>query len=50
MDSTQTLREHYRARKTELLQAVSAGGASTRGVRALLHQLARLADETLTTL
>jgi [protein-PII] uridylyltransferase len=50
MDSTQTLRDHYRARKTELLQAVSAGGPSTRGVRALLHQLARLADETLTTL
>lgn len=50
MNATQTLREQYRQHKTELLQGVSTSGASTRGVRAALHQLARLADETLSTL
>ena len=46
----QTLREQYRARKAEVLQAVGTGGASTRGVHAALRQLARLADDTLKTL
>ena len=50
MNSPQTLREQYRARKLELLQAVAAGGTSTRGVRSVLHQLARHADTTLTLL
>ena len=50
MNATQTLREQYRQHKSALLQGVSASGASTRGVRAALHQLARLADETLGTL
>jgi [protein-PII] uridylyltransferase len=45
-----TLREQYRARKAEALQAVSGGGTSTRGVHAALRRLARLADDTLKTL
>jgi [protein-PII] uridylyltransferase len=43
----QNLRETYRARKAELLQAVSQSGRSTRGVHATLRRLARLADGTL---
>ncbi len=50
MNAPQTLREQFRQKKTALLAAVSARGASTRGVRTALHQLARLADETLGTL
>ncbi|KRI00509.1 [protein-PII] uridylyltransferase [Curvibacter sp. PAE-UM] len=50
MIRTQTLREQYRARKAELLQNVSDSGRSTRGVHAALHQLARLADDSLKTL
>jgi len=50
MLATQTLREQYRAGKAELLKNATGTGASTRGVRAALHQLARLADETLTAL
>ncbi len=46
----QTLREQYRARKADLLLAVSNSGPSTRGVHAALRQLARLADGTLKTL
>ncbi len=45
-----TLRDQYRARKAEALQAVSGGGTSTRGVHAALRRLARLADDTLKTL
>ena len=45
-----TLRDQYRARKAEVLQAVSGGGTSTRGVHAALRRLARLADDTLKTL
>ena len=50
MLAIQSLREQYRARKAELLQKVTATGASTRHVRSTLHQLARLADGTLKTL
>ncbi len=50
MTTPQTLREHYRARKSELLKHLGQGGASTRGVHAALRQLARLADDTLKTL
>jgi [protein-PII] uridylyltransferase len=50
MIRTQTLREQYRARKAELLQNVGTSGRSTRGVHAALHQLARLADDSLKTL
>ncbi len=42
-----TLREQYRARKAEVLQAIGQGGTSTRGVHAALRRLARLADDTL---
>jgi [protein-PII] uridylyltransferase len=42
-----TLRQRYRARKTELLQPLAAVGASTRGVRRVLSQLSALADEAL---
>ena len=48
--TTPSLREQYRARKAEALQAVSSGGTSTRGVHAVLRCLARLADDTLKTL
>ncbi|MGE0499173.1 MAG: nucleotidyltransferase domain-containing protein, partial [Ramlibacter sp.] len=44
------LREEYRLKKSVLLQSVQSGGASTRGIRQLLQQLARLTDETLRTL
>ncbi len=47
MQNFQTLRDEYRARKTELLQGVSASGASPRGVKTALRGLARLADATL---
>jgi [protein-PII] uridylyltransferase len=46
----QSLRDHYRARKAEVLRAIGQGGTSTRGVHAALRQLARLADDTLKTL
>ncbi|MBX3587485.1 MAG: [protein-PII] uridylyltransferase [Ramlibacter sp.] len=44
------LREEYRLKKSVLLQSVQSGGASTRGIRQLLQQLARLTDDTLRTL
>jgi [protein-PII] uridylyltransferase len=47
LQTPQTLREQHRARKAEVLLAVSQNGASTRGVHAALRQLARLADDTL---
>jgi [protein-PII] uridylyltransferase len=50
MADLQTLRDSYRAGKTELLQAVAHSGSSTRSVRATLTRLARLADRTLKTL
>ncbi len=43
----QTLREDYRLKKAVLLQSVQSGGASARGIRKVLHQTARLADDTL---
>jgi [protein-PII] uridylyltransferase len=43
----QALRDGYRAKKAALLQTVQASGASTRGIRRLLQQLAGLADEAL---
>ncbi|MDP1654822.1 MAG: [protein-PII] uridylyltransferase [Hylemonella sp.] len=50
MQTIQTLRDQYRARKAELLKNVTESGASTRHVRSTLRQLARLADNTLKTL
>ncbi len=50
MKHPQSLRAQYRSRKAELLQSVMAHGASTRGVRATLRQLAQLTDATLTQL
>ena len=50
MTSSPSLREQYRTQKTRLLQAVQDSGASTRGVRSSLRQLAQLTDATLTTL
>jgi [protein-PII] uridylyltransferase len=41
------LRNDYRARKSALLESLRTQGGSTRGVRALLQQLAREADVTL---
>jgi len=50
VSNTQALRDAYRARKSVLLETVASSGASTRGVRKALQQLAALADETLRTL
>jgi [protein-PII] uridylyltransferase len=50
MTDMQALRGQYRAGKARLLQAIAASGASTRGVLRALHQLSRLADDTLRTL
>ena len=41
------LRDQYRARKAELLQAIASSGASTRGVRHALQDIAGLADRSL---
>ncbi|MFZ9251576.1 MAG: [protein-PII] uridylyltransferase [Hylemonella sp.] len=46
----QNLKAEYRARKSEILQAITASGHSLRLVRPVLHRLARLADSTLKTL
>ncbi|MCM2252322.1 MAG: [protein-PII] uridylyltransferase [Ramlibacter sp.] len=46
----QTLRERYRARKGELLAALSARGSSARGIRSLLRGLSREADLALKSL
>ncbi len=45
-----TLRHHYRAEKSTLLDALTASVSSTRGVRATLGKLSKLADATLMTL
>jgi [protein-PII] uridylyltransferase len=50
MTDLQALRSHYRAKKSTLLQSLSASGPSTRGVRATLGKLSNLADATLKTL
>ena len=50
MQTIQSLKEQYRARKAELLQPVAGSGNSTRHVRAALRQLSRLADTALKTL
>ncbi len=47
MSDLQALRNDYRARKAELLQAVQASGSATRGIRTVLQKLARLADAAL---
>ncbi len=47
MTETQALRQHYRDQKALLLQALQRHGASTRGVKPLLHKLARLVDDVL---
>ncbi|OOG39718.1 [protein-PII] uridylyltransferase [Polaromonas sp. A23] len=41
------LREAYRAGKTALLTSLAGSGSSTRGIRSLLHKLARHTDGTL---
>jgi [protein-PII] uridylyltransferase len=46
----QALQAKYRLEKARLLSDFSPQGASTRGIAALLHRLARLADRTLQTL
>lgn len=48
--TNQTLRDQYRARKTELLGNLTGGAASTRGVSATLRKLSHLADSALKTL
>src|SRR3954451_13889335 len=50
MPELQALREDLRARKAGLLASLQAQGASTRGIRQLLHGLAREADITLMSL
>jgi len=50
MQTIQSLKDQYRARKAELLQPVAGSGNSTRHVRAALRQLSRLADTALKTL
>ena len=47
MTETQELRDAYRAQKAAILQSVQDSGASTRGVRTVLHKLAALADGSL---
>jgi len=44
---TAQLREQYRAGKNALLASLAGSGASTRGIRSLLHRLARHTDGTL---
>ncbi|MEO8021239.1 [protein-PII] uridylyltransferase [Polaromonas sp.] len=44
---TAQLREQYRAGKNALLTSLAGSGASTRGIRSLLHRLARHTDGTL---
>jgi [protein-PII] uridylyltransferase len=46
----QALRQHYQARKAEVLATIGEGSTSTRGVHGVLRRLARLADNTLQTL
>jgi len=41
------LREQYRAGKNALLVSLAGSGSSTRGIRSLLHKLARHTDATL---
>jgi [protein-PII] uridylyltransferase len=50
MTDLHALRQLYRAEKSVLMQALQAGGTSTRGVRATLRKLSHLADTTLQTL
>ena len=50
MDELAALRQHYRDDKQAVFAALLQTGASTRGVRQALHQLARLTDQTLRTL
>ena len=51
MAALQALRTHFRAQKAALLQSLSSSGtSSTRGVRATLAALSKLADGTLKTL
>ncbi|MGC1173062.1 [protein-PII] uridylyltransferase [Polaromonas sp.] len=44
---TAQLREQYRVGKNALLASLAGSGASTRGIRSLLHRLARHTDDTL---
>jgi [protein-PII] uridylyltransferase len=50
MDELAALRQQYRDDKQALFATLLQTGASTRGVRQALHQLARLTDQTLRTL
>ena len=45
-----SIRDHYRTRKSALLDTAGSGGASTRAVRSALHQLSQLSDDTLKSL
>ncbi len=45
-----SIRDHYRAQKSALLDTAASGGASTRAVRSALHQLSKLSDDTLKSL
>ena len=47
MTATPSLRDHYRAQKTALMQSIAASGSSARGVRAGLQKISQLTDETL---
>ena len=42
-----SIRDHYRAQKSALLDTAASGGASTRAVRSALHHLSQLSDDTL---
>ena len=50
MTETHALRDAYRSDKAALLAAMNATGASTRGIRTLLHKLSSLAGHLLQTL
>ena len=45
-----SIRDQYRAQKSTLLATAASGRASTRAVRAALHQLSKLTDDTLKSL
>ncbi len=47
MTEIAALRTRYRAEKAQLIESIGAQNTSTRGVRACLHQLARLTDTVL---
>ena len=50
MTHPQDVRNHYRTGKAQLLEAIQSPNFGMRNVHKLLHQLAQLADDTLTAL